>query len=82
MMAGIKYWDVLQGYNICHYIPVTPPPPTTALLQNIQQECIKYIKSVCLRGRGSHGNQPPPLNTYSHTATRTPLLHSTTQYNT
>ena len=23
MMAGIKYWDVLQGYNICLYIPVT-----------------------------------------------------------
>ncbi len=22
MMAGIKYWDLLQGYNICHYIPV------------------------------------------------------------
>jgi hypothetical protein len=25
MMAGIKYWDLLQGYNICHYIPVKIP---------------------------------------------------------
>ncbi len=25
MMAGIKYWDLLQGYNICHYIPEIVP---------------------------------------------------------
>ncbi len=36
MMAGIKYWDLLQGYNICHYIPVTPPPPPNSPSSDIQ----------------------------------------------
>ncbi len=57
-MAGIKYWDLLQGYNIFHYIPV----------------CMHvYLDYSGGGGRGSPSNQPPPhpqyMLTYSYKET-------------
>ncbi len=59
VMVGENYWYVMQVHNVFHYVPITRPPPPTALLQNIQQGRIKYIICVSL----NTDNEMPTTNT-------------------
>ena len=58
MMAGIKYWDVLQGYNICLYIPVTPSPQYWDIMYKLRPNTSLQIPKIELHRPGIEPGPP------------------------